>query len=160
MASERLMPASEPGASGVEIGLNAAIVAVVDNEPVVLIVRDDARCARRDGRAAVRAVLAAAASHARRRLARLGAPSRPGLELGYAEQLYTFGDRGRHAEPGDVGPHIVSIGYLALTQAKPSLDMQHGAWRSWYHYFPWEDWRHGRPEILESRDRAALTRMG
>ena len=73
-----------------------------------------------------------------------------GLELGYAEQLYTFGDRGRHAEAGDVGPHVVSIGYLALTEAKPSLDMQHGAWRSWYHYFPWEDWRRGRPEILES----------
>jgi len=73
-----------------------------------------------------------------------------GLDLGYAEQLYTFGDRGRHAEPGDVGPHVVSIGYLALTQAKSSLEVQHGAWRSWYHYFPWEDWRKGRPEILDS----------
>jgi hypothetical protein len=73
-----------------------------------------------------------------------------GLDLGYAEQLYTFGDRGRHAEPGDVGPHVVSIGYLALTQAKASLEVQHGAWRSWYHYFPWEDWRKGRPDILES----------
>ena len=44
----------------------------------------------------------------------------------------------------------MSIGYLALTQAKPALEAQHGAWRSWYHYFPWEDWRKGRPEILDS----------
>ena len=28
--------------------------------------------------------------------------------------------------------------------------MKHGAWRSWYQYFPWEDWRRGRPEILET----------
>jgi hypothetical protein len=73
-----------------------------------------------------------------------------GLELGYAEQLYTFGDRGRHAQAGDLSPHVVSIGYLALTQAQPSVELQNGVWRSWYHYFPWEDWRHGRPEILEN----------
>jgi len=24
-----------------------------------------------------------------------------------------------------------------------------GSWRSWYHYFPWEDWRKGPPGILE-----------
>ena len=35
-----------------------------------------------------------------------------GLDLGYVEQLYTFGDRGRHAEPG--GAHTLSVGYLAL----------------------------------------------
>lgn len=73
-----------------------------------------------------------------------------GVELGYAEQLYTFGDRGRHSEPGDRDPHVVSIGYLALTQAKHSLELHNGAWRSWYHYFPWEDWRKGRPAILEN----------
>ncbi len=71
-----------------------------------------------------------------------------GLDLGYVEQLYTFGDRGRHAEPADVSPHIVSIGYLALTEASHAHDIQRGTWRSWYHYFPWEDWRKGRPELL------------
>ena len=38
-----------------------------------------------------------------------------GLAVGYVEQLYTFGDRGRHARPDDTGAHMVSIGYLALT---------------------------------------------
>jgi hypothetical protein len=140
---------SEPGASGVEIGLNAAIVAVADNEPVVLIIRNDA-----DVAGATDGLPFGPFSPLQHRTFEGGLRAwvhrQTGLELGYAEQLYTFGDRGRHAEPGDVGPHIVSIGYLALTQAKPSLDMQHGAWRSWYQYFPWEDWRRGRPDILES----------
>ncbi len=73
-----------------------------------------------------------------------------GVELGYVEQLYTFGDRGRHAEPGDASPHVVSIGYLALTDGSSSRELQRGVWRSWYHYFPWEDWRKGRPDILET----------
>jgi hypothetical protein len=133
---------SEPAA--VEIGLNAAIIAVSQNEPVVLIIRGE----NDDG------LPFGTFSPLQHRTFEIGLRAwvrqQTGLDLGYAEQLYTFGDRGRHAEPGDVGPHVVSIGYLALTQAKPSLDVQHGAWRSWYHYFPWEDWRKGRPDILES----------
>ena len=142
-------PRSEPGVSGVEIGLNAAIVAVADNEPVVLIIRNDA-----EGAGATDGLPFGPFSPIQHRTFEGGLRAwvhrQTGLELGYAEQLYTFGDRGRSAEPGDVGPHVVSIGYLALTQAKPSLDVQHGAWRSWYQYFPWEDWRRGRPEILEA----------
>jgi hypothetical protein len=142
-------PRSGPRASGVEIGLNAAIVAVADNEPVVLIIRNDA-----DVAGATDGLPFGPFSPLQHRTfeggLRAWVHQQTGLELGYAEQLYTFGDRGRNAEPGDVGPHIVSIGYLALTQAKPPLDMQHGAWRSWYQYFPWEDWRRGRPEILEA----------
>ncbi|KAB2938596.1 MAG: NAD regulator [Hyphomicrobium sp.] len=132
-----------------EIGLNAAIVAVTDNEPVVLIIRSEA-----DSAGATDGLPFGPFSPLQHRTFEGGLRAwvhrQTGLELGYAEQLYTFGDRGRHAQPGDVGPHVVSIGYLALTQAKPPLEMQHGAWRSWYHYFPWEDWRRGRPEILES----------
>lgn len=76
------------------------------------------------------------------------------IQLGYVEQLYTFGDRGRHARPGDDQPHVVSIGYLALTRAAQEVDATpaHGlktAWRSWYDFFPWEDWRRGTPPILE-----------
>jgi len=72
------------------------------------------------------------------------------IDLGYVEQLYSFGDRGRHAQPGDAMPHVVSIGYLALTNASQIDEAQRGSWRSWYHYFPWEDWRKGRPQILET----------
>lgn len=74
-----------------------------------------------------------------------------GAPLGYVEQLYTFGDRGRHARAGDRDPHVVSIGYLALTRfgddsQRPAI----GAWRNWHEFFPWEDWRKGRPDIIES----------
>ncbi len=75
------------------------------------------------------------------------------LRLGYIEQLYTFGDQGRHRLEGDAGPHVVSVGYLALTRQTPgsetTLARHHSAWRSWYDYFPWEDWRNGRPEMLD-----------
>jgi len=43
---------------------------------------------------------------------------------------------------------VVSIGYLALTETGHARDLQRGSWRSWYQYFPWEDWRKGKPEIL------------
>lgn len=70
------------------------------------------------------------------------------LDLGYAEQLYTFGDRGRHlVEPGQ-GPRVVSVGYLALGRA--GGEASHTQWRDWYIYFPWEDWRNEKPAIIES----------
>jgi len=68
------------------------------------------------------------------------------FELGYTEQLYTFGDKGRHA--ADAGTRMVSVGYLALTrQVREAPDTQ---WRGWYHYFPWEDWRDSKPAMIEN----------
>jgi len=49
-----------------------------------------------------------------------------GLAARLCRKLYTFGDRGRHTEPGDTDAHMVSIGYLALTRA---ATMRAGAWR-------------------------------
>ncbi|MBI4725471.1 MAG: NAD regulator, partial [Rhodomicrobium sp.] len=66
----------------------------------------------------------------------------------YAEQLYTFGDRGRHALPGDEGLHVVSIGYLALTRTEEAPLMPGVKWSAWYAHLPWEDWRNGKPHIL------------
>src|SRR5262245_41992829 len=55
------------------------------------------------------------------------------LRLGYTEQLYTFGDRGRHASIDDTGPHLVSVGYLALTRPSPessaALEKAGAQWR-------------------------------
>lgn len=74
-----------------------------------------------------------------------------GLTLGYVEQLYTFADRGRHTRPDDDAPHVVSIGYLALTRVEDgaSRAMRQARFKSWYDFFPWEDWRGGRPAILD-----------
>ena len=136
---------SEPG--GVEIGLNAAIIAVADDEPVVLVVREEP-----DASGATEGLPFGPFSPLEHRTFEIGLRAwvleQTGLELGYVEQLYSFGDRGRHAQAGDTSPHVVSIGYLALTRAG-GVQLDRGTWRSWYSYFPWEDWRRGRPGILD-----------
>ena len=74
-----------------------------------------------------------------------------GAPLGYVEQLYTFGDRGRHARLGDRDPHVVSVGYLALTRIGGEVPQSlAGVWRCWHDFFPWEDWRVRRPEMIEA----------
>jgi hypothetical protein len=79
------------------------------------------------------------------------------FDLGYTEQLYTFGDRGRHlptAQPDDAnGARVVSVGYLALTRQSeddPSPGKRETRWRPWYHYFPWEDWRGAKPPMIDA----------
>lgn len=133
--------------SSVGIGLNAAIVAVSENEPVALVVRSE-----EDAIGATDALPFGPFNPKEHRTLESGLRAwvrdQTGLDLGYAEQLYTFADRGRHDELGDVAPHIVSIGYLALTQAVGHHGLTDGVWRSWYQCFPWEDWRRGRPEII------------
>jgi hypothetical protein len=74
------------------------------------------------------------------------------FELGYVEQLYTFGDLGRDAPLADVGAgaaRVISVGYLALAPAAVNTDAPDSAWSSWSRYFPWEDWRGGRPPIID-----------
>ncbi len=130
----------------VEIGLTAAIVAVRDDEPLILTTASEG---------AVAALPSGPFDPIRHRTFEIGLRSwvaeQTGAPLGYVEQLYTFGDRGRHARAGDRDPHVVSVGYLALTRIgdetqRPAI----GAWRSWHDFFPWEDWRNGRPEIIET----------
>jgi len=134
--------------SGVEIGLNAAIVSVANDEPVVLVVRDNA-----DKMGTAEGLPFGPFSPLDHRTLEIGLRSwvseQTGIDLGYVEQLYTFGDRGRHAQPDDLNPHIVSIGYLALTRPGRAQDLRSGGWRSWYHFFPWEDWRKGRPAVID-----------
>ena len=74
------------------------------------------------------------------------------INVGYVEQLYTFGDRGRHARPDDTGMHMISVGYLALTRMSDNaaaLRKAPAGFEPWYRFFPWEDWRDGRPGILD-----------
>ncbi len=72
-----------------------------------------------------------------------------GLELGYVEQLYTFGDQFRDPREKGGGPRMLSIGYLALVR-EASLGERSAQWKTFYRFLPWEDHRRGRPPILES----------
>jgi hypothetical protein len=51
---------------------------------------------------------------------------------------------------------VVSISYLGLTRERVADGEREPGWQSWYHYFPWEDWREGAPKLLK---RAILPRL-
>ena len=138
----------------IEIGLNAAIVAVHEEEPLILVVTSD-----RDAPDQLPFGPFDPLVHRTMEGGLRGwVSNQTGLNLGYVEQLYTFGDRGRHARAGDIGPHVVSIGYLALTRTGSRATEAGSAtrWQSWYRFFPWEDWRDGKPAILERDIEPAL----
>jgi hypothetical protein len=81
-----------------------------------------------------------------------------GLPLRYVEQLYTFGDRYRDHGELTGGPRVVSVGYLALVREAPLAGSGSAEWRDWYEFLPWEDWRDGRPPLVDRVIRPALRR--
>ncbi len=129
----------------VSIGLSAAIVSVADERPCVLTVRPAG-----GGEDALPFGPFDPLSH---RTLESGLRKWVGeqtlLDLGYAEQLYTFGDRGRHVPAQDEGARVVSVGYLALTRQLGALQAPDAAWSDWYRFFPWEDWRISKPALID-----------
>ncbi len=77
-----------------------------------------------------------------------------GYDLGYVEQLYTFGDRDRRR--GASGTRLLSVAYLGLVrEAQPSPG---AAWHDCYEVLPWEDRRGGVPDLVANTLRPALSR--
>jgi len=72
-----------------------------------------------------------------------------GLDLYYVEQLYTFGNRFRTSAEIGGGPRTLSVAYVALTR-EDEAPLPGTRWADWYEFLPWEDWRNGRPEELDS----------
>jgi len=70
--------------------------------------------------------------------------SQTGLPVRYFEQLYTFGDRGRAP-----GGRELAVAYLALARYQPVQGPGQPRWEDFYELFPWEDWRGGRPEVID-----------
>ena len=139
-----------------EIGLHASIVAIDGIDPLVLTVPED------DGQTTLPALPFGPFDPAMHRTMeaglRLWVEEQVHLSLGYVEQLYTFGDRGRVADKRQMEKHFVSVGYLALVRRKGQnrTEAQRGQWRSWYVHFPWEDWRTDKRELLETEILPAL----
>ena len=102
----------------VEIGLTAAIVAVRGDAPLILVAR--ARLARGEASAMAAALPSGPFDPIHHRTFEIGlrawVAEQTGAPVGYVEQLYTFGDRGRHSRADSRDPHEVSVGYLALTR--------------------------------------------
>jgi hypothetical protein len=140
------------------IGLSAVIIAIQDGQAVVLTVRPEGGATaqglpfgpfdpqgHRTFELAVRAFVG----------------EQTGFDLGYVEQLYTFGDKGRDAPLADVGAgeaRVISVGYLALAPRAVAIKTPDTAWTPWTRFFPWEDWRQGRPALVEEVITPALTR--
>lgn len=138
----------------VSIGLSAAILAVEGERPSVLVVAHDG---------SDDALPFGPFDPARDRTFESGLRNWVGqqtqFELGYTEQLYTFGDKGRHTPAGGDkgGARVVSVGYLALTrQVREAAEAQ---WRGWYQYFPWEDWRDSKPAMIDATILPALKKF-
>lgn len=135
--------------SEIEVSLEAAIVAVTDGAPRLLTV---------DGPRGVPALPAGLLAPEDRTLElglRRWVEEQTGLQVGYVEQLYTFGDQDRSgAEAG--GARQLSIAYLALVQeVAPSAE---ASWEDVYSFLPWEDHRDGPPAMIADRIRPELER--
>ena len=147
---------SSPAQSALVIGLSAVVVAIKEGEAVALTVRQRGASsgptglpfgpfdpdAHRTFELALRAFVT----------------EQTRFDLGFVEQLYTFGDRGRDAPLADLGEggaaRIISVGYLALAPAAVDTHFAGSEWRPWSRIFPWEDWRGGRPVALAAIETA------
>jgi len=138
------------GDQGVLIGLSAVVMALRDRRAVVLTTQahgetglpfgpfDPAR--HRTFELALRAFVT----------------EQTRFRLGFVEQLYTFGDAGRDAPRAAPAPdrqRVVSVGYLALTPPDDqAAEVASGdaRWSPVFDFFPWEDWRQGRPALIDA----------
>jgi len=129
--------------ASLSIRLSAAIVTATMDEPRVLTVRIE-----RDPIEA----LPSGQLEAEHRTLEVGLRAwverQTGQRLGYVEQLYTFGDRDR-VETGEARPgRALTVAYLALVREARPGGAAEAVWQSWYRFFPWEDWRSGKPAAL------------
>jgi len=136
-----LMPRESGRGASLSIRLSAVIVTGTIDEPRVLTVRI--------GRDPIEALPSGPLEVEHRTLEvglRAWVERQTTQKLGYVEQLYTFGDRDR-VEDARAG-RALTVAYLALVREARPGGAGEALWQSWYRYFPWEDWRAGRPATL------------
>ena len=111
----------------ITVGLSAVVVAVTGDEPRVLVMRS-----RGGGPEA----LPSGPLEPRHRTLEMGlrawVETQTRQALGYVEQLYTFGDRGRQPSSRRTRSRLLSIGYLALLREAGPAGSGDAVWRDWY----------------------------
>ncbi len=153
-----------PGTPSIVIGLNAVIVAVTRESPRILTISGsqesekagDALHPNRSFDVLPYGPLDPEADRTLELSLRRWVEERTGLELGYVEQLYTFGDRDRTARSRDASSGMLSVAYLALVREDRPSGSSQALWRDWYTFFPWEDWREGQPPVIREVIEPAL----
>ena len=137
---------AQAGEIGVRIGLSAVVIALRERQAVVLTTPGD------NGSAALPFGSFDPSRDRTFELAlRAFVTAQTGFGLGFVEQLYTFGDAGREsprATPGPRHAREVSVGYLALTADSADTPAADARWMPVLDFFPWEDWRKGRPAMI------------
>ena len=150
------LPHPEPGdaagtgrGASLSIGLSAVIVAASVQEPRVLTIR----LPQAQGEDGPVEALPSGPLEAEHRTLEIGLRTwverQTSQKLGYVEQLYTFGDRDRVAGEAALALPALTVAYLALVREARPAGTADAEWRGWYRYFPWEDWRGGKPPLLQ-----------
>jgi hypothetical protein len=139
----------------VVIGLNACVISVMNDTPCVLVVPQPPGPKPET----VEGLPFGAFDPQHHRTLEIGLRSlveeQTRISLGYVEQLYTFGDRGRHELLRGEKARVVSVGYLALTRLAEGTERP-GRWHGIYDFFPWEDWRKEKPALIDTMIRPYL----
>ena len=132
----------------IAVGVNAAVFAVRGDEPVVAVV--PVRREERNGDGALPSGLYSPRQHEDLETAlRFCVKQQTGLELGSARQICcTLSRYGSDGLGPSQGVPCLAVCYLALVAPGRVEDSNGASWRSWYAYFPWEDWRRGKPACL------------
>ncbi len=143
LSPSRPAPAPDDRGASLSIRLSAVIVAATIDQPRMLAVKL--------GQEPVEALPSGPLEIEHRTLEvglRAWVERQTSQKLGYVEQLYTFGDRDR-IESEDARPgRALTVAYLALVREARTGGAAAAEWHSWYRYFPWEDWRAGKPAAL------------
>jgi len=140
--------------AALSIGLSAVIIAASIQEPRVLAIRLPAA----SGGGEPLDALPSGPLEAEHRTLEIGLRTwverQTSQRLGYVEQLYTFGDRDRMAGDAAVSLPALVVAYLALVREARPAGSADAEWQSWYRFVPWEDWRQGRPVLLDAIEAA------
>jgi len=142
--------------SGVIIGLSAVIVAVKNNEPKVFIVRGAEHALsvgvvpfNEDGDALPFGPFDPEKHNSLEIGLKEWVAEQTPIVPAYVEQLYSFANKGRYIGEEKEEKRVLSVGYLALTNQENIYNSDNVFFGDWYGYFPWEDWRAGKPRIID-----------
>jgi hypothetical protein len=134
------VPAPPDSASAARVSLNAVVISVDGTTPRLLTVEHSSPL----GEGLPFCYLGPGPDRTLEQTVRALVGRDIGLPVRYFEQLYTFGDRDRVPDGPELG-----VAYLALARYQPLAGHAHTNWRDAYALFPWEDWRAGRPAVLD-----------
>jgi len=140
---------------GLVIGLSSVIVAVDNNQPKLFIVkREDSRGVSKKSSKALPFGKFDPNKHKTLEKGLIAwVKEQTPIEVKYVEQLYTFSSGIKYLadDNNKEMQRFLSIGYIALTNNVNVESSENTFFDDWYKFFPWEDWRKKRPEILDAQ---------